>query len=189
LKHKVDDEARDMAALLVYCFREIDAGIDESVRAWEKRDYWVKAEQFRLRWAWVGKAADDLHQIIMTDEWDRLPPTLIKLLPEFRVIKISKFTRKPTRWQGSYNGLMRENSNQLEARPHFETLSALACDVPGLSSARCLRRLCRIAADLRPCYRTRRQCGRDVRADRSPRSGWPRGAGRRPDHAPANRHA
>lgn len=115
LKHKVDDEARDMAALLVYCFREIDAGIDESVRAWEKRDYWVKAEQFRLRWAWVGKAADDLHQIIMTDEWDRLPPTLIKLLPEFRDIKISKFTRKPTLWQGSYKRLMRENSNHREA--------------------------------------------------------------------------
>lgn len=115
LKHKVDDDARDMTALLVYCFREIDKGIDESVRAWEKRDYWVKAEQFRLRWAWVRKAANDLEAIIVNDEWDRLPPALIELLPHFSDIKIAKFTRKPSLWQGTYTRFMRENTNHREA--------------------------------------------------------------------------
>ncbi len=111
LSHKteVDDEARDMVALLIYCFREVNTGIDESVRAWEKRDYWLKAEQFRIKWAWVGQAAADLERIVRTEAWDDLPHTLIQLLPYFEDIKIAKFTRKPGLWQGAYQRLLQEN--------------------------------------------------------------------------------
>lgn len=111
VKNKIDDETRDMAALLVYCFREIDAGIDDSVRAWEKRNYWVKAEQFRLRWAWVKDAAHRLEQVVANGDWDALPPILIEVLPHFQDIKIARFTRKPSLWQGTYNRLLHENSH------------------------------------------------------------------------------
>lgn len=111
LSHKteVDDETRDMVALLIYCFREVSKGIDESVRAWEKRDYWLKAEQFRIKWAWVGQAAADLERIVRTNAWDDLPHTLIGLLPYFEDIKIAKLTRKPGLWQGAYQRLLQEN--------------------------------------------------------------------------------
>jgi hypothetical protein len=111
-KAEVDDEARDMAALLVYCFREIDDGIDETVRAWEKRDYWVKAERFRLRWSWAGQAAGKLERIVVADQWEQLPPALIELLPQFEDIKIAKFTRKPSLWRGSYDRLMKEHTRK-----------------------------------------------------------------------------
>jgi len=107
-KTEVDDEARDLAALLVYCFREIDDGIDETVRAWEKRDYWVKAERFRMRWSWAGLAASRLERIVAEDRWEQLPPALIELLPQFEDIKIAKFTRKPSLWRGAYDRLMKE---------------------------------------------------------------------------------
>ena len=51
-KTELDNEAKDMAARLVFCLREIEDGIESSAMAWEKRDYWVKAEQLRQRWAW-----------------------------------------------------------------------------------------------------------------------------------------
>lgn len=107
-KTQVDAETRDMVATLVYCFRQVEVGIDESVRAWEKRDYWLKAEQFRIKWVWVGKAASDLEHIIRTESWDELPPLLISLLPYFDDIKVSKFTRKPSLWQGAYQRLIQE---------------------------------------------------------------------------------
>ncbi len=116
LKHEVDDETRDMTALLVYCFRQIDVGIDESVRAWEKRDYWVKAEKFRLQWAWVKQAADDLDQIVGAEDWDELPPALIRLLPQFSDIKIAKFTRKPSLWQGTYQRLLQEHAREVSSK-------------------------------------------------------------------------
>ncbi len=107
-KTTVDDEARDMAALLVYCLRQIDAGVEESARAWEKRDYWIKAEQFRARWHWAGKASRDLDRIVRSDSWEELPPVLVKVLPHFEEIKIAKFTRKDNLWEGTYKRLLKE---------------------------------------------------------------------------------
>lgn len=108
-KQGVDDEARDMAALLVFCLREIDDGIEQSAAVWEKRDYWMKAEEFRERWRWVGNMADELQQLIVGDSWQQFPDMLIKLLPYFSDIKVNKFTRKPSTWSGSYQRLLKEN--------------------------------------------------------------------------------
>ena len=35
-------------------------GIDSSVAAWEKRGYWVKADRFRMEWAWAGSLAEKM---------------------------------------------------------------------------------------------------------------------------------
>jgi hypothetical protein len=110
-KSQLDDEARDMAALLVYCLHQINSGIDDSALAWEKRDYWVKAEQFRARWAWSGTAAGELEQIVLTDAWEQLPPLIAGLLPHFIDIKIVKLTRNSTLWQGAYERLIRERAD------------------------------------------------------------------------------
>jgi len=109
-KSTIDDDAKDMVAMLVYCFREIDAGIDQSALAWEKRDYWVKAEEFRTRWRWPGIMADQLQDVVLHDKWDLLPPLIVKLLPHFTEIKITKLTRSESLWQGSYTRLMEEKS-------------------------------------------------------------------------------
>ena len=109
-KTSLDDEARDMAAMLVYCLLAIDAGIDESTLAWEKRDYWVKAEQFRARWAWAGRLGAELRSVVLGDSWDRLPGVLARLYPNFTDIKIVKVTRNPDLWHGTYNRLLREEA-------------------------------------------------------------------------------
>jgi hypothetical protein len=106
MKSVIDEEAKDMAALLVFCLRDIDDGIDETVRAWEKRDYWIKAEKFRERWAWAGKAANRLEDAIRDEAWLRIPELMIDLLPRFADIKIAKFTRSSKTWAGAYERLI-----------------------------------------------------------------------------------
>jgi hypothetical protein len=110
-KSELDDEARDMSALLVYCLHQIDSGIDDSALAWEKRDYWVKAEQFRARWAWAGNAASELEHIVRSEAWDQLPAVIAGLLPHFTEIKIVKLTRNPILWQGAYERLIGERAD------------------------------------------------------------------------------
>ena len=39
---------------------------------------------------------------------DLLPPMIVKLLPNFNDIKITKYTRKESEWDGSYSRLMSE---------------------------------------------------------------------------------
>lgn len=111
-KTAIDDETRDMVALLTYCLREIDEGIDQSAIAWEKRDYWMKAEEFRERWRWVGEMADSLQAMIFDDAWERLPEMMVKLLPHFSDVKVNKFMRKPSLWQGCYEQIIREKPSQ-----------------------------------------------------------------------------
>ena len=107
-KQVVDDEVRNMTAMLVYCLREIEAGIDQSATAWEKRDYWVKSEELRQRWMWVGDMADQLRSMIYLEQWTLLPPIMLKLLPRVADIKITKMTRDVTLWDGVYDKLMQE---------------------------------------------------------------------------------
>ena len=115
-KPEVDEDARDMVALLVYCFRQIDEGLDETVLAWEKRNYWIKVEQFRARWDWAGRAAECLEQIVWNGDWDVLPVTLVELLPRFGDIKVVKFTRNPSMWRGAYQRLLQETVTSGEHR-------------------------------------------------------------------------
>lgn len=104
-KTELDDEAKDMAAALAFCMREIEDGIEASAEAWEKRDYWVKAEQLRQRWGWAAGAAVDLESMIRRKAWDTLPALMAGLLGHFTEIKITKFTRDPSVWCGAYQRL------------------------------------------------------------------------------------
>ncbi len=107
-KSEFDDDAKDMAATIVFCLREIDEGIESSAQAWEKRDYWNKAEELRRRWLWPGSIADELAGILISEDWQRLPAMLVKMLPYFAEIKITKLTRKPDDWRGAYMRLVNE---------------------------------------------------------------------------------
>jgi hypothetical protein len=108
LKPEVDSEARDMAATLVLVFREIEDGIEESMLAWEKRNYWNKVEQFRSQWSWVGYAASKLEGMIRAGMWEQMPEQLLQLMRHFNGIVINKYMRGPETWAGAYNRLIGE---------------------------------------------------------------------------------
>ncbi|MFC1959939.1 hypothetical protein ACFLYO_04445 [Chloroflexota bacterium] len=105
-KQALDAEAKDMAALLVFCLREIDQGIDESSAVWEKRDYWIKAERLRQRWLWVSQSAVQLETLIREEQWQHLPEQMMTLFPHFADIKVTRFTRTSALWDGAYDKLL-----------------------------------------------------------------------------------
>lgn len=107
-KQAVDNEVKDMVAMLVYCLREVDEGIEQSAAVWEKRDYWMKAEELRQRWSWAGSMADQLRAMIYRDEWQLMPQMMVKLLPRVADIKITKMTRSEAMWNGAYDRLIAE---------------------------------------------------------------------------------
>jgi len=107
-KRGLDEESLDMAAAIVFALRAIADSIETTTAAWEKRNYFVKADRFRLEWEWAGQAAKRLEAVIRQDAWDQMPAELARLLPRFADVKIVKMTRKPETWQSSYALLMRE---------------------------------------------------------------------------------
>ncbi|MEZ4641390.1 MAG: hypothetical protein R3E31_01390 [Chloroflexota bacterium] len=105
-KGDLDDETRDMAAMLVFLLREIYEGVEQSARAWEKRDYWMKAERFMREWAWTGEVSANLDDVLRHDALDLLPELMADLLPRFADIQLKTMTRSPDLWRGAYARLM-----------------------------------------------------------------------------------
>jgi hypothetical protein len=105
-KRELDEEAKDLAAALVLALRDIAATVEVTTAAWEKRDYFLKADRFRLEWEWVTPAAQRLEAIIRQERWEKLPQELASLAPRFGDIRIAKMTRPVSAWKASYRLLL-----------------------------------------------------------------------------------
>jgi hypothetical protein len=105
---RFDDEAKDMAAFLVFNLRGIAGTIEQSAQAWDDRNYWKKAEQLRADWRWSRFAADDLEALILNGRWPDVPPALIALVPRFQSVTVTQATRDADWWAGALRALRKE---------------------------------------------------------------------------------
>ncbi len=112
-KPEIDAEAKDMAAMTVYLLREIDSGVKQSIIAWEKRGYWMKAERFLRQWTWTAEFAANIEDVIRHDAWDLLPELLAELFGQFADIQIKSMMRKPDVWRGAYQRLLSKPPGEL----------------------------------------------------------------------------
>ncbi|QRN83822.1 hypothetical protein JR338_03455 [Chloroflexota bacterium] len=97
-----DNNTRDMIAFIILALREIGDGIDKSVIAWEKRGYWVKADKYRMEWAWVMPFEQDLIRYFKSDDWGQIAGKLVDLMGRFSSIKVSDKHRMGKPWVGAY---------------------------------------------------------------------------------------
>src|SRR5687768_14532317 len=94
----INDDVRDMVAMIVLCLREVDDTIVETIEAWEKRGYWQKADKFQVEWMWAEAAAKRLEKILKENNWPALPEAMLKMLPKVADIEINKMMRDPSDW-------------------------------------------------------------------------------------------
>jgi hypothetical protein len=104
----VDDETRDLVAFMALALNEIHANIDTTCQAWEKRDYWLKADQFRRDWAWAGKTADKLERVVLGDQWQTLGELVPVLAKNLEKVTLPKRNTLGTPWVGSFAQLQKE---------------------------------------------------------------------------------
>jgi len=102
-KSQLDDEAKDLAAIIVFSMHAIADTVDQTIDAWERRNYYLKAERFREKWRWLEPITDELSAVVGgSSEGPRLTP-------HFADIKIRQMTRKPVLWQGAYEKFIQED--------------------------------------------------------------------------------
>ena len=64
-----DGRSRDLAAFIALALVQISETVEVSVAAWEKKGYWVKADRFRMEWAWCGRMGSQMRQALLMDDW------------------------------------------------------------------------------------------------------------------------
>ena len=101
----VTSEARDLAAFIALALQTISEGIDASVAAWEKRDYWVKADRFRMEWMWSGQYAEKMRKAVLSDDWGTIAMLMPQIAMKFSKIVVSDNHRLGKPWVGAYRQL------------------------------------------------------------------------------------
>jgi hypothetical protein len=102
---EITDETKDLAAFIALALKTISEGIDTSVTAWEKRDYWIKADKFRMEWMWTGQYADKLKVAIFTDDWGTIAMLMPQIAQKFSKIMVSDNHRLGKPWVGAFKQL------------------------------------------------------------------------------------
>ena len=95
-------EARDLAAFVAIALQTIADGIDVSVAAWEKRDYWIKADRFRMEWLWAGATAEKMKTAVLADDWATVAMLMPTIAGKFAKVKVSENHRLGKPWVGAY---------------------------------------------------------------------------------------
>jgi hypothetical protein len=102
---EVTKEAKDLAAFISLALKTISEGIDASVAAWEKRDYWVKADRFRMEWMWTGQYAEKMKSAIIGDDWGTVAMLSAQIAQKFNKVAIAQNHRLGKPWVGAYKQL------------------------------------------------------------------------------------
>jgi hypothetical protein len=105
-RNTIDTPTRDLVAFLALALNEIHATLDVTCAAWEKRDYWLKADQFRREWSWAGRTAEKLERVVLGDDWQNLPALMAELGKHVDKVNLPKRNTLGTPWTGAYAKLV-----------------------------------------------------------------------------------
>jgi hypothetical protein len=101
-------EARDMAAFIAIALGIIANTIDVSVAAWEKRGYWVKADRFRMEWAWAGQAAEKMRSALLAEDWAGVAQAAALAAQKLSKITVPPGHRLGTPWVGAWREFQKQ---------------------------------------------------------------------------------
>ncbi len=104
-----DATTRDMAAFIALALEGIAETVDTTVTAWEKRDYWIKADRFRMEWAWAAHLGKMMRQAVLDEDWGRIAEVAAQIAPAVSDVQIAARHRMGTPWVGAWQKLQQDN--------------------------------------------------------------------------------
>jgi hypothetical protein len=102
------EETRDLAAFISIALGIIAGTIDISVAAWEKRGYWVKADKFRMEWAWTEQLAEKMRNAVLADEWAEVAQHAGRIAQRLSKITVAPGHHLGRPWVGAWRELKRK---------------------------------------------------------------------------------
>ena len=95
-------ETRDLAAFIALALSFIAGTIDASVAAWEKRGYWVKADKFRMEWAWSGQYAEKMKSAVLENDWANIARLAAQTAQKLSKVTVPSGNRLERPWEGAW---------------------------------------------------------------------------------------
>jgi len=105
----MDATTRDLLAYIALSLRAIGETVDESVTAWEKRGYWVKADRYRMEWVWASNLGEEMKLAVLSEDWGSVVRITAQVTQKMSKVKISQRKRLGSPWAGSFERLKSPN--------------------------------------------------------------------------------
>ena len=67
-----ENSQKDIWIFIYLTLLEIQKSVQTTIQPWEKRGYWVKADQFRAEWNWLEPVRNSIERKIKTQDWKDL---------------------------------------------------------------------------------------------------------------------
>lgn len=97
--------SRDLASYIALALLEITQTVESSVIAWEKKGYWVKADRFRMEWAWTERMGGQMKQAVLNDDWATIAMTVAQLGSKMNTVDVPVRHRLGAPWVGAWEQL------------------------------------------------------------------------------------
>lgn len=104
-KAEIDDDAKDLAAFISMGLLAVHDSVEETVTPWEKRDYWVKADKFRMEWAWTERLGDKMLKATLSEDWAQVAGHLAEVGQKLTKVQVSERHRMGRPWVGAWRKL------------------------------------------------------------------------------------
>lgn len=104
----VTKETKDIAAFISRGLLAVHATIEHSVAPWEKRGYWVKADKFRMEWAWTKDVGDSMLAAVLSEDWAVVAASAANVGERLKNIEVSERHRMGKPWVGAWALLQEE---------------------------------------------------------------------------------
>lgn len=108
LQPEPNDQSKDLAAFISIALMEIFDTVDQSVAAWEKRGYWVKADRFRMEWNWTQKTGEAMRAAVLEGNWGQVAENAAITAQKLMSTQVPGRHRLGTPWVGSWKRLIEE---------------------------------------------------------------------------------
>jgi hypothetical protein len=97
--------SRDLAAYISMALQEVSQTVEDSVAAWEKKGYWVKADRFRMDWDWSQRYATTLRKALIDEDWAAVAMTSAQIGQKLMNVDVPVRHRLGEPWVGSWKKL------------------------------------------------------------------------------------
>ncbi len=102
-----DDHSRDLAAYISLALAETYQTIEESVAAWEKKGYWVKADRFRMDWEWANRFSGQMRTALGQDDWASVAMLAAQIAQKLMNVNVPVRNKIGTPWEGAWQQLQK----------------------------------------------------------------------------------
>jgi len=100
-----DELSRDLAAYIGLSLLGIYDTVNESVAAWEKKGYWVKADRYRMEWLWTESLGNKLCRAVLEDDWANIAGISAQVAQKVMSVELPQRHKLGEPWIGSWERL------------------------------------------------------------------------------------